>query len=581
MRPAALLAAALLAAAVGAPVALFGQTGTATQFGGASSKWQAPVPDIDAAPCTALRIYQIRLDTGDGGIYYCDGADWQAIAGGAGASALDDLTDVDTAGADALDALIYDGAGGWSPGIPSIEGATGTAASGQPIAINGQTYPSIISTDCEVVGDPGDPASLFCHDGQGYVVVSDEGSILTERTNLNFIGPSITCVDNGDMGSTDCTLTDADDQTAAEVPFTPAGGVAATDAQAAIEEVDAEHTVDTGPAPDCSGTSTYQDGEGGCDAVGGDLTGGLDALALAADAVGLAELAACPGPGEIVEYGASGVPSCIATPSGGGTPGGSDTQAQYNDGGVFGGMTGVTWDDSAQELTIRGRTDAASERVATLSGPDRATPAVGDTAYTSLFSDTSAGLAEVARLSWTTNAGTGASGSSYVDVSVNLAGVLTPALRVTSYGLSLPAVELPAGSASAPGWNFGRASALGQDEGCYFVSNGIVACVGQGGEAFRWQSGIVTLPTAGILRWSTDTGLDRGAAGRVDVTDGSTGAGSILAATSQLVPQASAPTCPAAAAGLYFDSSGSGALCACPPGGAWTIVVDFGSGNCT
>jgi hypothetical protein len=36
-----------------------------------------------------------------------------------------------------------------------------------------------------------------------------------------------------------------DDQIAAEVPFTPAGGVAATDVQAAIEEVDAEHTVDT------------------------------------------------------------------------------------------------------------------------------------------------------------------------------------------------------------------------------------------------------------------------------------------------------------------------------------------------
>jgi hypothetical protein len=36
-----------------------------------------------------------------------------------------------------------------------------------------------------------------------------------------------------------------DDQVAAEVPFTPAGGIAATDVQAALEEVDAEHTVDT------------------------------------------------------------------------------------------------------------------------------------------------------------------------------------------------------------------------------------------------------------------------------------------------------------------------------------------------
>jgi hypothetical protein len=36
------------------------------------------------------------------------------------------------------------------------------------------------------------------------------------------------------------------------------------------------HTTDTGPSPDCSGTSTYQDGEGGCDTVGGDISGGLD-----------------------------------------------------------------------------------------------------------------------------------------------------------------------------------------------------------------------------------------------------------------------------------------------------------------
>ncbi len=37
----------------------------------------------------------------------------------------------------------------------------------------------------------------------------------------------------------------ADDQTAAEVPFTPAGGIAAANVQLALEEVDAEHTVDT------------------------------------------------------------------------------------------------------------------------------------------------------------------------------------------------------------------------------------------------------------------------------------------------------------------------------------------------
>lgn len=51
---------------------------------------------------------------------------------------------------------------------------------------------------------------------------------------------------------------------------------------------------------------------------------------LAADSVGLDELAACPGPGEIVEYGASGVPTCIATPSGGGSSAFTDLTSGTN-----------------------------------------------------------------------------------------------------------------------------------------------------------------------------------------------------------------------------------------------------------
>ena len=40
---------------------------------------------------------------------------------------------------------------------------------------------------------------------------------------------------------------------------------------------------------------------------------------------------------------------------GGGTPGGSDTQIQYNDGGSFGGTTGLTWNDSTNILSIATR----------------------------------------------------------------------------------------------------------------------------------------------------------------------------------------------------------------------------------
>lgn len=39
---------------------------------------------------------------------------------------------------------------------------------------------------------------------------------------------------------------------------------------------------------------------------------------------------------------------------GGGTPGGSDTQIQFNDGGAFGGSADLTWDDTAKELGVGG-----------------------------------------------------------------------------------------------------------------------------------------------------------------------------------------------------------------------------------
>ncbi len=250
---------------------------------------------------------------------------------------------------------------------------------------------------------------------------------------------------------------------------------------------------------------------------------------LSIDTVGLPQLAGCPGPGEIVEYGASGVPACIATPSGGGgTPGGSDREVQVNDGGAFVGATGLTWEDSAEELTIRGRTDAASERVAVLSGPDRATPANGDTAYLSLVSEWPAQFREAARLSWTTNANDGSQSSKF-EVGVNLMGTLTPGLMVSSMGLSVPAVSFPAGTSSTPGINFYLGHSGADNDGCYLVSNGIMACVSNGVESFRWQQGLFVVPSTGLLNFSTDTGLARdGAAGRLRVTNGSTGTGSIL-----------------------------------------------------
>lgn len=61
------------------------------------------------------------------------------------------------------------------------------------------------------------------------------------------------------------------------------------------------------------------------------------------------------GNNKILESDSSGNLSWINTPTGGGSPGGSDTQIQYNNGGVFEGTTGLTWDDSTNILSIATR----------------------------------------------------------------------------------------------------------------------------------------------------------------------------------------------------------------------------------
>lgn len=54
--------------------------------------------------------------------------------------------------------------------------------------------------------------------------------------------------------------------------------------------------------------------------------------------------------GTSVFTGAITVPSCSGC--GGGSPGGSDTQVQYNDGGAFGGDSGLTFNETNDDLTI-------------------------------------------------------------------------------------------------------------------------------------------------------------------------------------------------------------------------------------
>ncbi len=175
-----------------------------------------------------------------------------------------------------------------------VSGLAGVLAEGQPFNVSGDLF-TRLEADCSAVDQGGGVVLLTCGDGMGYSNIADEGVALGQRSQLNFIGVPITCADNTEDSRTDCTLIDDD------VP---------------------------------------EAGDFGALALTGDLTSTGLATALAADTVGLAELAACLGPGEIVEYGASGVPSCIATPSGsgiGGSTGSTDNALLRADG--VGGST--------------------------------------------------------------------------------------------------------------------------------------------------------------------------------------------------------------------------------------------------
>jgi hypothetical protein len=72
-------------------------------------------------------------------------------------------------------------------------------------------------------------ATAFSPDNTGYDTVKEEDTPLTQRANLNFIGDSITCVDDA-VDTTDCTITDT--------VFSPTAGLSTDHGATAVGDTD-------------------------------------------------------------------------------------------------------------------------------------------------------------------------------------------------------------------------------------------------------------------------------------------------------------------------------------------------------
>lgn len=100
---------------------------------------------------------------------------------------------------------------------------------------------------------------------------------------------------------------------------------------------DLTHTTDTGPSPDCSGTLTYQDGEGGC-----------DTYTLSGNTTSLGTTSGTLTSGNCVEFDASG----NLVDSGSACGGGSDTFASIEEDGVAISTNAPTLDFDSTDFTI-------------------------------------------------------------------------------------------------------------------------------------------------------------------------------------------------------------------------------------
>jgi len=188
---------------------------------------------------------------------------------------------------------------------------------------------------------------------------------------------------------------------------------------------------------------------------------------------------------------------------GGGTPGGSDTQVQFNDGGSFAGDSGLTYDDAAGALTVGGKTVTTDAPIINLSQ----TWNNAATTFTGL------------KLNVTNTAS--AAGSNLLDLQVGG----TSKAFITTLGY------LGIGSGLS-GNNFIR-NGFSLNAGLALIGNNSFAVNNNGSYGALVRSPYFWLNGSGYLGWSSnlaavvtpDIALARDSAGVLKVTNGSTGTG--------------------------------------------------------
>ena len=304
-----------------------------------------------------------------------------------------------------------------------------------------------------------------------------------------------------------------------------------------------------------------------------------------------------PFTGNLDEVGAGG--------GGGGTPGGADTQVQFNDGGALGGDAGLVYDKTTDKLSVGGDLDLgtvgtfsttlqsitptanrtvsipdATGTIGLVNGPtgsiqfNEAGALNGTSDFsTSLVWDSATTFTGL-KLNVTDTAG--AADSKLLDLQVNGASKV----KVSSGGT----ISLGAGSGAAPSIQLATA---GTATGFYGTTTNRWAFTSGGGPRLELGSAGILLSNINYYGWasggnpaggSPDLALYRDSAGVVKITDGSTGTGYLKLIPTTVGALTAAATVGAGTRGFVNDANAT-TFASVVAGGGSNVVPVYSDGT--